>query len=115
MAEHRQLPTELDSYELREVYAPLGPEGETVKALRITIHGRNIFMRALEPAVRVGNVEVQYPEIQVGERSIAGFLPRMPPEGSEIVLEYDGEPVARLRERFNPERLRRAEVDPFGQ
>jgi hypothetical protein len=108
MAEHRQLPTTLDSYELEEVEAPLGEGNERVRATRITIHGENIFMRALEPVVRVGDVEVLYPRIQPDERTIVGYLTSAPPEGAQIQLEYRGQQPIKLAEPFTMKKVKRA-------
>jgi hypothetical protein len=106
MAEHRQLSTTLDSYELEEVEAPLGEHNAIVRATQITIHGKNIFMRALEPLVHVGDVEVLYPRIQPDEQSIVGYLTTTPPEGALIQLEYRGERPIQLDEPFSMTRVK---------
>lgn len=107
MVEHKRWPIELDSYDLEEVYARLGGAKEPAKVVRITIHGQNIIMRALEPVVRIGEVLVQYPEIALNERSIRGFLTQMPREGSPIRLEYEGRTVAEVKEHFTQRKLKR--------
>jgi|GEM_PF-6287228 len=107
MSEHRPRPTTLDSYELEEVEVPLGERKKMVKATRITIHGQNIFMRALEPIVHVGNVEVLYPRIQPDERTIIGYLRTAPPEGARIQLEYRGQEPIHLPDAFTMKKLKR--------
>lgn len=106
MAEHRQLPTALDSYELEDVEAPLGEGRQIVKATKITIHGRNVFLRALEPTIRIGDVEVLYPSIELDERTIVGYLTAVPPEGAAIQLEYRGEQPIRLAEPFTMRKIK---------
>jgi hypothetical protein len=105
--EHKRLPLTLDSYELDEVYAPIGKEGERVKVIRIIVHGTNLIIRALEPELRVGRSVVLYPEIHVDERTITGFLTETPKDGSPVVLRYQGQTVARLAEPFKGTKLRR--------
>jgi hypothetical protein len=107
MAQHKQLFPELDSYDLQEVYAPVGPERKTVKAVQITLHGKNLVMRALEPVVRIGDVQARYPMIQPDERRIVGFLTDLPKERSPITLEYGGRAVAWMREPFTLQKLKR--------
>ncbi len=106
MAEHPARPTTLDSYELEEVEVPLGDRNAMVRATRITIHGQNIFMRALEPIVRVGNVEVIYPRIQPDEKTIIGYMTTTPPEGAHIELEYRGQEPVRLPDPFTIKKLK---------
>jgi hypothetical protein len=107
MAEHRPRKTRLDSYDLEEVEVPLGEHKAMIRATRITISGQNIFMRALEPIVRVGNVEVLYPRIQPDERTIVGYLTTAPPEGSHISLEYRGEAPTQMTDKFTIKKLKR--------
>lgn len=108
MTEPRLRRTTLDSYDLDEVEVPIGKNKEMVKATRIRIHGENIFLRALEPTVRVGNVEALFTEIQLDERSIVGYLTSTPPEGARIQLEYQGEEPIPATERFTIKKLKRA-------
>jgi hypothetical protein len=110
MAEHRQMPTTLDSYDLDEVELPLGEDRRVVKATRITIQGKNIFLRALEPTIRIGEVEVLYPRIQPDERTIVGYLTTSPPEGAQIQLEYRGQEPIRLAEPFTMKKLEGRQV-----
>jgi hypothetical protein len=107
LAEHHVRRTTLDSYDLDEVEVPIGKDKAMVKATRITIHGENIFMRALEPTVRVGELEVLYPEIQLDERSIVGYLTTIPPEGARIQLEYHGEEPIPAADTFTIKKLKR--------
>jgi hypothetical protein len=92
MVEHRQFTPTLDSYELDEKRLALAEGAETHKVIQITIHGKNLIMRALEPTIRIGNVTVQYPKIHPDERTVSGYLTEIPEEGSSIVLEY-GNPL----------------------
>lgn len=66
--------------------------------MKIIIRGENIVHRALRPIVRIGNITVKYPNISLDEKSIVGYIDEIPPEGSEISLEYGayspGEEVA---------------------
>lgn len=121
MSQHRKLTTTLDSYELNEVDVRLDHARDTSKVLHITIHGKNLFMRALEPIVRIGDVVVEYPEIHSDEQTVTGFLTKLPEEGSSIILEYgagttkskdinirdDGESVAKLKDPFTIKKLKR--------
>jgi hypothetical protein len=106
MSQRRERHTTLDSYDLDEVEVPLGEGKVEIKTIQITIHGQNIFMRALEPIVRVGNVEVLYPRIQPDERTIVGYLTKTPPEGARIELEYRGQEPIRVAEPFTMKRLK---------
>jgi hypothetical protein len=111
VSEHRQLPTTLESYELEEVEVPIGESRRPIRAIRITIRGRNIFMRALEPIVRVGDTAVLYPRIQPDEQTIVGYLTSEPPEGAAITLQYRGQDPVALPEPFTMARLRRGPGD----
>ena len=108
VSEHPQRATALESYELDEVDAPIGEAKRTVTAMRITIHGKNIFLRALEPVVRIGNTEVLYPRIQPDEQTITGFVTDQPHEGAAITLEYPGQAPVAVPERFTMAKLRRS-------
>jgi hypothetical protein len=88
MTSNKKLTPELHSYDLEEIEIA-NDSGETSKSLQLTIHGNNLFHRALEPIVKVGNVTVSYPEIQLDEKTIIGNLEQIPAEGSEISIEYD--------------------------
>ncbi|HEV2140835.1 MAG TPA: hypothetical protein VGT01_06545 [Candidatus Dormibacteraeota bacterium] len=112
MAEHRSpRPTTLDSYDLEEVEVPLGQgkaQGkEMTRATRITIHGKNIFLRALEPTVTVGGIEVLYPRIDPDERTITGYLVSTPPEGAHIQLVYRGQEPVHMTTPFTAKKLKR--------
>jgi hypothetical protein len=107
MAQHQPRPTALDSYDLEEVQAPLGARKAMIKATRITIHGQNVHLRALEPTVRVGDVEVLYPRIQPDERTIVGYLTATPAEGARIQLQYRGEDPIHVAEPFTSKKLKR--------
>lgn len=89
MTSNKKLIPELNSYDLEEIEIT-NDSGEKLKSLQITIHGNNIFHRALEPLVKVGNVTVSYPEIQLDEKTIIGNLEQTPAEGSEISIQYGG-------------------------
>jgi hypothetical protein len=121
MNNHRRLPLTLDSYELNEVDVRLGDARDISKVVRITIHGKNIFMRALEPIIKIGDVFVEYPEIQPDEQTVTGFLTKLPKEGSSITMAYGsqttkstddrmegaGELAALLDEPFTIQKLKR--------
>lgn len=107
MPDQTARPTTLDSYDLDEVIVTLGERHTPVRATRITIHGTNIFMRALEPVVRVGDVEVLYPRIQPDERSIIGYLTTTPPEGARIEMAYRGQGSVAASETFTIKKLKR--------
>ena len=105
--EHRKMPLVLESYELEEVHVPWGPEGKLTKVVRITLHGKNIFMRALEPIVRVGDIVVQYPEIQPDEQRIIGYLKEIPEDGAPITIGYGKQPQVRMKERFKTSKIKK--------
>lgn len=108
MAEHRSpRPTTLDSYDLEEVEVPLGQGRAMTRATRITIHGKNIFLRALEPTVRVGSIEVLYPRIEPDEKTITGYLVSTPPEGAHIQLVYRGQEPVHMTTPFTAKKLKR--------
>jgi len=112
MAEHRQLPPALDSYDLEEVEAPLGEGKRMVKATKVTIHGRNIFQRALEPIVRIGDVEVLHPRIEPDEQTIVGYLTTVPADGTQIQLEYRGQEPVKLAEAFTMKKVKGTQASP---
>jgi hypothetical protein len=107
VAEHSHRPTTLDSYDLEEVEVPLGDRKAMIKATRITIHGQNVFLRALEPILRIADVEVLYPRIQPDERTIVGYLTTTPPEGARIELQYRGQEPIHVAEPFTNKKLKR--------
>jgi len=97
--------TALQSYELDEVEVPIGEAKQTVRAIRITIHGQNIFLRAPEPIVRIGDTEILYPRIEPDEQTIRGYITDQPPEGAVITLEYPGLVPVAVPERFTMAKL----------
>jgi hypothetical protein len=99
--------TTLQSFELDEVEVPIGEAQSAVRAIKVTIRGQNIFLRALEPIVRIGDTEVLYPTIQPDEQTIIGYVTAPPQEGAAITLEYPGEQPATLPERFTMAKLKR--------
>jgi len=107
VSEHLPRTTALASYELDEVDAPIGEAKRTVRALRITIRGQNIYLRALEPIVRIGDTKILYPRIQPDEQTIIGYLTDQPQEGAAITLEYPGQAPVAVPERFTISKLRR--------
>ena len=107
MSEHSLRTTTLESYDLHEVEVPIGEGKRNVRAVKITIHGRNIFMRALEPILRVGDTEILYPRIQPDEQTIIGYLTGQTQEGVAITLEYPGQAPVAVPERFTISKLRR--------
>ena len=107
VSEHAVRTTALESYELDEVDVPIGEAKQTVHALRITIHGKNIFLRALEPIVRIGDTKVLYPRIQPDEQTIIGYATGQLQEGAAITLEYPGQAPVAVPERFTMSKLRR--------
>jgi len=113
--EHKKMPLVLESYELEEVLIPWGPERKVTKVIRITLHGKNIIAGAYEPVVKIGDVVVQYPQIQQDEQGIIGYLTTMPDDGAPIILEYDGEEIGRLKEPFTRRKLQgmAVEVDVY--
>jgi hypothetical protein len=106
VSEHPQRTTALESYQLDEVEVPIGQAKRTVRAVRITIHGKNIFLRALEPVVRIGDTEILYPRIQPDEQTIIGYLTDQPQEGATITLQYPGQAPVAVPERFTMSKLR---------
>jgi hypothetical protein len=107
VSEHPLRPTALESYELDEVEVPIGEAKQTVRAIKITIHGKNIFLRALEPVVRIGDTEILYPRIQPDEQTIIGYVTDQPQEGAAITLEYPGQAPVAVPERYTESKLRR--------
>lgn len=107
MSEHPPRPTTLESYELEEVEVPIGEGQRPVRAIKISIHGKNIFLRALEPIVRIGDMDVLYPRIEPDEQTIVGYVTDQPQEGSTITLEYRGQAPIAVPEPFKMAKLRR--------
>ena len=106
VSEHPMRATALESYELDQVDVPIGEAKRTVRAIKITIHGENIFLRALEPIVRIGGIEVLYPRIQPDEQTIIGYVTDQPHEGATITLEYPGQAPVAVPEPFTMSKLR---------
>ncbi len=104
--EHKKMPISLDSYELESVIIPLGREKKLTNAVRITIYGKNIIPGAYETKIKIGRIEAQYPQIHENEQQISGYLFEIPDNGSPIILEYDGEEVAQMKETFKISRAK---------
>lgn len=105
MSDHPPRPTRLDSYELEEVEVPIGEGRRSIRAIKITIHGKNIFLRAEEPIVRIGETDVLYPRIEPDEQTVVGYVTGQPQEGATITMEYLGLPPVALPERFTMAKL----------
>ena len=107
MNDHPPRTTTLESYDLDEVEVPIGEAKRMIRAVMITIHGSNIFLRALEPVVRIGDTEIVYPRIQPDEQTIIGYVTDQPQEGAVITLEYPGLAPVAVPERYTESKLRR--------
>jgi len=104
---HKEMPLVLETYELDEVYIPWGRDKKIAKVIRITIHGKNIFQRALEPIIKVGDDIVQFPEIQPDEQTIIGYLTKIPKEGAPITFGYGEKPQVQMKELFKSSKIRK--------
>ncbi|MGQ9608776.1 MAG: S8 family serine peptidase [bacterium] len=104
--EHKKMPISLDSYKLEDVIIPLEREKKLTNAVRITIYGKNIVPGAYETKIKIGKVEAQYTQIHENEQQISGYLFTMPDNGSPIILEYDGEEVAQMKETFRASKMK---------
>lgn len=97
----------LDSYALE----PAEPHALTAFAVnaapadpglpvRITVRGGGFRMRAIPLRLRVGEVEVRRLEILPDERTLVGYLDRMPAEGARITVDYGPGTAVEMAEPF---------------
>ena len=95
----------LNYYDAQTVLVPAKP-GKPAPRLRITIYGENFPQRALEPEILVGGQLAQMVKISRDQRSIRGYLRKLPPDGSLILVRYGQSQEGVLEERFSSRRVR---------
>lgn len=96
---------ELTGFDAETVLVPDGQEGET-EAIRITVHGPNFPQRALLPELWVGKLQAELVSIAPDERSLRGYLRKLPREGAPVVVRYGESQLGRIPRAFHRNRVR---------
>jgi hypothetical protein len=100
----------LESYSLDTSRAEGATLAEAVEApiqlpIRITLRGRGFTIGAVDPKIRIGNVELKDFEIMSDESTIIGYLHELPEEGAVISIDYGRGIKAELPEVFSLSKL----------
>jgi len=95
----------LTNYDAVAVLVP-DERGEPVEGVQITVFGDWFPVRALEPEILVGHQVATRVRIAPDQRSIRGFLAKMPAEGAVIQVRYGPSQEGEIEERFSPSRIR---------
>ena len=69
--------------------------------IRITLRGSGFQIRARDPKIMIGDVQLMDYEILSDQTTIVGYLHELPPEGSIISIDYGRAGQAELPERFS--------------
>lgn len=82
-------PPVIESFEL-EKSPPLPAEapGFPQPLARVTVRGRNFFIRAVSPTITIGDRKVLDSEILPDEKTILLYLFEPPPQGGKIRVSY---------------------------
>ncbi|MGR9045798.1 MAG: hypothetical protein ACU83N_10910 [Gammaproteobacteria bacterium] len=105
--------TEIDQYNapILERYSvqapgadhPLDVESTAISSAewKISLHGKNLFERAMMPIIRIGGVRVEKYEVTPDGCCIICFLKELPEDGAEISVSYGPGMTSKLAQRFS--------------
>ena len=111
--DEQEYPLLLESYQLAEAKPEeLGLTSDTVKKfdvppLRLTICGQYFNIGAIDPVIKVGDIEVKDFEIQSDQCSIVCYLYEIPKQGSIISVDYGRGYCGKCSEPFSMNQLNR--------
>jgi hypothetical protein len=96
----------LSHYVADTVLVPGAKENEALEAVRVTVYGERFPQRALFPELIIGDARAERVTIAADERSIAGYLTELPPDGSRIVVRYGASQEGMLERPFRSREIR---------
>lgn len=95
------------SYELEEVILPVVGKNKNVKAISVTVNGRNMKAVAQPLIVFVGKQTLRFLRIAADEKSVEGILLKEPKLGDSIVVQLGDQDAARHSQPVNPKLIKR--------
>jgi hypothetical protein len=84
----------------------------TPTPIRITLRGIGFKVRAIDPKIMIGSVELKDYEIMSDESTIVGYLHEVPKEDAVISIGYGGGVRVELLERFSMNKLSSGDSPP---
>jgi len=94
-------------YEMQEVILPVLRDRRDVKAIRVTVHGRNLRAVAQPLVVFVGKTPLQFLRIAPDERSVDGILLAEPDPGAFVEVHLGDQDAARHPDPVSPRAIKR--------
>ena len=82
---------------------PLGVETTAISVpeWKISLHGKNLFERAMMPIIRIGDIRVEKYEVTPDGCCIICYLSELPEDGAEISISYGPGMTSKLAQRFS--------------
>jgi hypothetical protein len=96
---------QLTKAEAERVLYP-GDDGETVEAVRVTVHGPGFPQRALVAELLVGEERAERVSIAPDGRTIRGYFKSMPADGAAVIVRYGHSLEGTLRKPFRHDSIR---------
>jgi hypothetical protein len=95
------------SYEMREVILPVLRDRRDVKAIQVTVHGRNLRAAAQPLVIFVGKTPLQFLRIAPDQRSAEGILLNEPDPGAPVEVHLGDQDAARHPDPVSPQAIKR--------
>ena len=95
------------SYEMKEVILPVLFGQHNVKAIQVTVRGRNLRAVAQPLLVFVGGAALRFLHIAPDERSVDGILLQEPAEGTYVEVHLGDQDAARHPQPVVPDVIKR--------
>ncbi len=97
----------IESYEMEEVILPSLGEKTNVKAIRVSVQGRNFKAAAQPLMVFVGKAKLRFTRIAADENSVEGMLLTEPNSGDSIVVQLGDQDGARHPQPVDTKAIKR--------
>jgi hypothetical protein len=104
---HRCDLIELSDYEMEEVLLPASVDRPKRKAVRVTVHGRNLKAVAQPLLVYVGGELLRFIRIAPDERSVEGILMDEPKAGAHVEVHLGDQDATRHPLPVDPAKIKR--------
>ena len=99
---------DITSYEMKEVVLPTFKKKKNVRAIQVTVHGRNLKAVAQPLMVFVGDQMLKFMRIAPDEKSVEGILLNEPKPGDSIVVQLGDQDAARHPQPVDAKAIKRA-------
>ena len=97
----------ISGYEMQEVILPVLRDRRDVKAIHVTVHGRNLRAAAQPLMVRVGQQPLHFLRIAPDERSAEGILLTEPDPGAFVEVHLGDQDAVRHADPVSRQTIKR--------